>query len=143
MQHVDHVLPCCTAAWRSPSPCVSRRHRGACVRRVAALRSGWLPVTTLGLSLTGRRSGLDGALGSGRCERSPMEIFQFDRGERIVESYGSRGLRATRVAAGTRQVGLTCLARGPGGVIWKHPATGGPPFLGIAGQGLAAGAGGG
>jgi hypothetical protein len=34
-----------------------------------------------------------------------VEIFQFDRGERIVESYGSRGLRATQVAWGTGQVG--------------------------------------
>lgn len=41
-----------------------------------------------------------------------MEIFQFDRGERIVQSYGSRGLSATRVAAGTGQVRLTCLTPG-------------------------------
>jgi len=72
-------------------------------------------------------------------EGSPVEIFQFDRGERIVESYGSRGLRATRVAAGTGQVGLTCLAVAPGGVIGTHPATGAQLFLVIAGQGWAAG----
>ncbi len=68
-----------------------------------------------------------------------MEIFQFDRGERIVESYGSRGLRATRVAAGTGRVGLTCLAVAPGGVIGTHPAGDAQLFLVIAGQGWAAG----
>ena len=68
-----------------------------------------------------------------------MEIFQFDRGERIVENYGSRGLRATRVAAGTGRGGLTCLAVGPGGVIGRHPATGAQLFLVIAGQGWVAG----
>ena len=68
-----------------------------------------------------------------------MEIFQFDRGERVVESYGSRGLRATRVAAGTGQVGLICLAVAPGGVIGSHRAGDAQLFLVIAGQGWAAG----
>jgi len=68
-----------------------------------------------------------------------VEIFQFDRGERVVERHGSRGLRATRVAAGTGQVGVTCLAVAPGGVIGTHPATGPQLFLVIAGQGWAAG----
>lgn len=68
-----------------------------------------------------------------------MEIFQFDRGERIVHSYGSRGLRATRVAAGTGQVRLTCLTVAPGGIIGTHPATGAQLFLVIAGHGWAAG----
>lgn len=68
-----------------------------------------------------------------------MEIFQFDRGERIVESYGSHGLRATRVAAGTGQVGLTCLAVAPGGMIGTHPATGAQLFLVVSGQGWVAG----
>ena len=71
--------------------------------------------------------------------KGPVEIFQFDRGERIVESYGSHGLRATRVAAGTGQVGLTCLAVAPGGVIGTHPATGAQLFLVVAGQGWVAG----
>jgi hypothetical protein len=68
-----------------------------------------------------------------------VEIFQFDRGERIVESYGSRGLLATRVAAGTGQVRLTCLAVAPGGIIGTHPATDAQLFLVIAGHGWAAG----
>jgi hypothetical protein len=66
-----------------------------------------------------------------------VEIFQFDRGERIVESYGSRGLRATRVAAGTGQVRLTCLTVAPGGIIWTHPATDAQLFPVIAGRGWA------
>jgi hypothetical protein len=68
-----------------------------------------------------------------------VEVFQFDRGERIVESYGSHGLRATRVAAGTGQVGLTCLAVAPGGIIGTHPATGAQLFLVVSGQGWVAG----
>jgi gentisate 1,2-dioxygenase len=68
-----------------------------------------------------------------------VEIFQWDRGERIVESYGSRGLHATRVAAGTGRVGLTCLAVAPGGVIGTHSATNAQLFLVIAGQGWVAG----
>jgi hypothetical protein len=68
-----------------------------------------------------------------------VEIFQFDRGERIVQSYGSEGLRATRVATGAGQVRLTCLTLTPGGVIGTHPATDAQLFLVIAGQGWAAG----
>ena len=71
--------------------------------------------------------------------KEPVEIFQFDRGERIVQSYGSRGLSATRVAAGTGQVRLTCLTVAPGGLIGTHPATDAQLFLVIAGQGWAAG----
>jgi quercetin dioxygenase-like cupin family protein len=72
-------------------------------------------------------------------EGNPVEIFQFDRGERIIQSYGSEGLRATRVAAGTGQIRLTCLTLAPGGVIGTHPATDAQLFLVIAGQGWAAG----
>jgi quercetin dioxygenase-like cupin family protein len=68
-----------------------------------------------------------------------VEIFRFDRGERLVESYGSEGLRATRVAAGTGRVGVTCLAVAPGGVIGTHPATGAQLFMVIAGEGWVAG----
>jgi hypothetical protein len=68
-----------------------------------------------------------------------VEIFQFDRGERIVDSYGSRGLHATRVAAGTGQVRLTCLTVALGGIIGTHPATDAQLFLVIAGYGWAAG----
>ena len=68
-----------------------------------------------------------------------MEIFRFDRGERLVQSFGSHGFRATRIAAGTGQVRLTCLTLEPGGVIGTHPATGAQLFLVVAGQGWAAG----
>jgi hypothetical protein len=43
-----------------------------------------------------------------------VEIFQFDRGEKIIRRYGSEGLRATRIAAGNGQVHLTCLTVEPG-----------------------------
>jgi hypothetical protein len=68
-----------------------------------------------------------------------VEIFRFDRGERLVRSFGSQGFRATRIAAGTGQVSLTCLTVEPGGVIGTHPATGAQLFLVIAGEGWAAG----
>ena len=68
-----------------------------------------------------------------------MEIFQFDRGEKVIERYGSAGLRATRVAAGTGEVQLTCLALAAGGVIGTHPATGTQLFLVITGEGWVAG----
>jgi hypothetical protein len=29
-----------------------------------------------------------------------VEIFQFDRGEKIIQRYGSEGLRATHIADG-------------------------------------------
>jgi hypothetical protein len=68
-----------------------------------------------------------------------MEIFRFDRGEKIIRNYGSEGLRATRIAAGNGQVRLTCLTVEPGGVIGTHPATDPRLFLVIAGEGWAAG----
>ena len=68
-----------------------------------------------------------------------MEIFQFDRAERIIEAHGSIGLRATRVAAGPGQVRLTCLNVEPGGVIGTHPATDAQLFLVISGDGWTAG----
>jgi len=80
-----------------------------------------------------------GWLGHGDGKGALVEIFQFDRGERIVERYGSHGLRATRIAAGTGQVGLTCLAVTPGGIIGTHPATGAQLFLVVSGQGWVAG----
>jgi len=42
-----------------------------------------------------------------------VEIFQFDRGEKVIERYGSAGLRATRVAVGQGEIQLTCLALAP------------------------------
>jgi hypothetical protein len=68
-----------------------------------------------------------------------MEIFQFDRAERIVRAHGSTGLHATRIAAGPGQVRLTCLSVEPGGVIGTHPATDAQLFLVIAGDGWTAG----
>lgn len=68
-----------------------------------------------------------------------MEIFRFDRGERVVQSYASQGFRATRIAAGAGEVRLTCLRVDPGGVIGTHPATGAQLFLVTAGQGWVAG----
>jgi hypothetical protein len=68
-----------------------------------------------------------------------MEIFPFDRGEKVIHRYGSEGVRATRIADGVGQVHLTCLAVEPGGVIGTHPATGAQLFLVIAGEGWAAG----
>lgn len=68
-----------------------------------------------------------------------MEIFRFNRSEKIIRRYGSEGLRATRVAAGDGQIRLTCLTLAPGGVIGTHPATDAQLFLVIAGEGWAAG----
>jgi Cupin domain len=68
-----------------------------------------------------------------------VEIFRFNRGEKIIRRYGSEGFRATRVAAGDGQVSLTCLALAPGGVIGMHPATETQLFLVIAGEGWVAG----
>jgi hypothetical protein len=67
-----------------------------------------------------------------------VEIFQFDRGEKVIEMHGSQGFRATRIAVGS-QVHLTCLSVEPGGVIGTHPATETQLFLITAGQGWVAG----
>ena len=68
-----------------------------------------------------------------------MQIFQFDRREKVIEYFGSQGLRATRIAAGDGEVRLTCLALEPGGVIGTHPATVPQLFLVISGEGWTAG----
>jgi len=64
-----------------------------------------------------------------------VEIFQFDRGEKIIRSFGSKRLLATRIAAGNGRIHLTCLTVEPGGVIGTHPATEAQLFLVIAGEG--------
>jgi len=69
-----------------------------------------------------------------------MEIFRFDRDERLIGAHGSVGLHATRIASGDDGVSVTCLAVRPGGVIGAHPATGDQLFLVIAGSGWVAGA---
>ena len=68
-----------------------------------------------------------------------MEIFRFDRAERLVRSYNSQRFRATRIAAGNGQVSLTCLSVEPGGVIGTHPAAAAQLFLVVTGEGWAAG----
>ena len=68
-----------------------------------------------------------------------MQVFQFDRREKIMDRYGSQGFRAARVAAGHGPVSVTCLALEPGGVIGTHPATGTQLFLVTAGEGWVAG----
>ena len=69
-----------------------------------------------------------------------MEIFRFDRDERLISAHGSIGLHATRIASGDGGVAVTCLALRPGGLIGAHPATGDQLFLVIAGSGWVAGA---
>ena len=69
-----------------------------------------------------------------------MEIFRFDRDERLIGAHGSIGLHATRIASGDGGVTVTCLAVRPGGAIGAHPATGDQLFLVIAGSGWVAGA---
>jgi hypothetical protein len=68
-----------------------------------------------------------------------VEIFRFDRAEKIMRRYDSERIRATRIAAGEGQVHLTCLTIGPGGIIGTHPATDTQLFLVIAGEGWTAG----
>ena len=64
-----------------------------------------------------------------------MEIFQFDRREKNVGRFGSRGFFATRIAAGDGQMNLTCLTLEPDGLIGTHPATSSQLFLVISGEG--------
>lgn len=64
-----------------------------------------------------------------------MEIFRFNREEKIIQRYGSEGLRVTRIAKSDGQVHLTCLAVEPGGVLGTHTATDTQLLLVIAGEG--------
>jgi len=68
-----------------------------------------------------------------------VKVFRFDRREKLVQRFGSKGLLATRIAAGDGKVSLTCLTLEPGGVIGAHPATGSQLFLVTEGEGWAAG----
>ncbi|MEY9956687.1 cupin domain-containing protein [Streptacidiphilus sp. MAP5-52] len=68
-----------------------------------------------------------------------MEIFRFERAERLLNRHGSIGLHATRVAAGEGQLQVTCLTVEPGGVIGTHPATAAQLFLVVTGSGWVAG----
>jgi len=76
---------------------------------------------------------------SGSVEGALWKSFQFDRGEKITQMYGSEGLRATRIAEGDGQVHLTCLSVEPGGVIGTHPAADTQLSLIMAGEGWVAG----
>ncbi|WP_051945261.1 cupin domain-containing protein [Streptacidiphilus rugosus] len=75
-----------------------------------------------------------------------MEIFTFDRDERIVTAHGSVGLHVTRVASGAPEdtgghpTFLAFLTVEPGGTIGTHPATGPQLLLVTAGSGWVAGA---
>ena len=60
--------------------------------------------------------------------RSAVEIFRYDRGERLVQAYGSHGFRATRIAAGEvhtsgTEAGLTALAVEGGPLDLFEPET--------------------
>jgi hypothetical protein len=68
-----------------------------------------------------------------------MEIFRFDRDERLISAHGSIGLHATRIASGDSGVAVTCLALGAGGTI-DPPGLRGPVVLVITGSGWVAGA---
>ncbi|WP_327071196.1 hypothetical protein [Kitasatospora sp. NBC_01302] len=68
-----------------------------------------------------------------------MEIFAFERAERLITRFGSSGLHATRIAAGEGAVHLTCLRVEPGGIIGTHPAPVPQLLLFIAGEGWVAG----
>jgi quercetin dioxygenase-like cupin family protein len=72
-------------------------------------------------------------------EGGQVQIFQFDRREKIIDYHGSQGMHATRIAAGQGDVRLTCLALEPGGVIGTHPATIAQLLLVISGEGWTAG----
>jgi hypothetical protein len=68
-----------------------------------------------------------------------LDIFRFARDEKVVDQFGSAGVRATRIAAGAGPVRLTCLTVDPGGVIGMHPATETQLFLVVGGDGWATG----
>lgn len=68
-----------------------------------------------------------------------MQLFSFDRAEKIIDRFDSVGATATRVAKGDGRVQLTCLSIAPGGTIGEHPAPVPQLFLVIAGEGWVAG----
>jgi quercetin dioxygenase-like cupin family protein len=68
-----------------------------------------------------------------------VRVFRFDRGEKVISSYDSHGLQATRIAAGAGEVHLTFLTVEPGGVVGTHTAPCAQLFLLTAGEGWVAG----
>jgi hypothetical protein len=71
-----------------------------------------------------------------------LEIFRFDRAERLMTHHDSRALHVTRVATSDGPARLTCLSVGPDGVIGTHPALLPQLLLIVSGEGWVAGAGG-
>lgn len=71
-----------------------------------------------------------------------MQLFRFDRAEKLIDRFGSVGATATRVAKGDERFQLTCLTIAAGGTIGEHPAPVRQIFLVIAGEGWVAGPGG-
>ncbi|MEV0648184.1 cupin domain-containing protein [Phytomonospora sp. NPDC050363] len=69
-----------------------------------------------------------------------MQLFRFDRAEKVIDRFDSVDATATRVARGDGSIQLTCLTVAPGGTIGEHPATARQIFLVVAGEGWVAGA---
>ena len=67
------------------------------------------------------------------AEGVPWRSSDSIAGEKSIRRHSSRGLAATRIAAGEGKIHLTCLTVEPGGVIGTHPATSAQLFLVIAG----------
>ncbi|WP_441246828.1 cupin domain-containing protein [Kitasatospora sp. McL0602] len=68
-----------------------------------------------------------------------MEIFRFNRAERVIDRFDSVGATAAPVATGGGTVHVTCLVIEPGGTLGTHPAPVDQLFLVIAGEGWVAG----
>ena len=68
-----------------------------------------------------------------------MQIFQFDRAEKVIDRFDSVGATATRVAKSDGAAQLTCLTIAPGGTIGAHPAPVPQLFLIVSGEGWIAG----
>ncbi|GAA1966901.1 cupin [Kitasatospora viridis] len=70
-----------------------------------------------------------------------MQLFTFDRAERLISRFSSTGAHATRVATGGEPgpVHLTCLTIEAGGAIGTHPAPTDQLFLVIFGRGWVSG----
>jgi hypothetical protein len=68
-----------------------------------------------------------------------VEIFRFERAEMTLRRYRSKGVHATRIAAGDGQLDLTCLNIGPDGLLGTHPASAAQLFLVVSGEGWVAG----
>jgi len=45
-------------------------------------------------------AGFAASIPASAYQKGPVEIFRFDRREKSIRNYGSKGLAATRIAAG-------------------------------------------